>query len=261
MAEEPGSGDNMTTRTQFTLYPAIDVLKGKCVRLFKGDYNASTTYSDAPAEVAKRWLGEGANWLHVVDLDGAKAGRSINESVISDVVAAANEAGAKVQVGGGIRSYEAIDRWLSLGVSRVIIGTAAMDSKWMEGAVSRFGQNSIVAGLDGRNGKLAVQGWTEQTNITLEEIGASLFEIGVHYALVTDVERDGTLSGANLELSKRVQKVSGLSVIASGGIRHVEDVLAASDAGLAGAIAGRSLYDGTLHLWDTLSRLKEAGAC
>jgi phosphoribosylformimino-5-aminoimidazole carboxamide ribotide isomerase len=251
----------MTEQAQFILYPAIDILNGKCVRLLKGDYDQSTIYSDLPAEVAKKWFRDGANWLHVVDLDGARTGCSINEPVIGKIVSVARKIGANVQVGGGIRTYEAIDSWLSIGVSRVIIGTAAMDVKWMEGAVSRFGQDSIVAGLDGRNGKLAVHGWIEQTNVTLVEIGTSLFQVGVRHALVTDVERDGTLSGANLELAKRVAEVSGLAVIASGGIRNLDDILAANEAGLAGAIAGRSLYDGTLQLKETLLRLKEAGAC
>ncbi len=251
----------MTTENEFTLFPAIDVLKGKCVRLLKGDYEASTTYSDSPFEVANQWLQAGASWLHVVDLDGAKAGNSVNESVISEIVVRAHEAGGKIQVGGGIRSYEAIDRWLSIGVTRVIIGTAVSNIEWMEGAVSRFGQDSIVAGLDGRDGKLAVSGWTEQTDITLEGIGTSLFQNGVRHALVTDVNRDGTLSGANLELAKQVQTASGLSVIASGGIRNLEDVLRAFKEGLAGAIVGRSLYDGTLNLKEAILRIKEEKSC
>ena len=245
----------------FTLFPAIDILQGACVRLLKGDYDASTKYNSQPANQAEKWLDEGAKWLHVVDLDGAKAGYSVNEHAVAEIVRIACASNAFVQVGGGIRTYEAIERWLQVGVTRVIIGTAAENIEWMAGAVERFGQDAIVTGLDGRQGKLAVDGWTRQTDTTLEGLGSDLFGAGVRHALVTDVDKDGTLSGANLELASKVQAVSGLNAIASGGIRNLEDVLAAQVLGLAGAIVGRSLYDGTLNLREALRALKEGESC
>ncbi len=249
------------TMQQFTLFPAIDILQGACVRLLKGDYEASTQYNASPANQAGKWLDEGAKWLHVVDLDGAKSGYSVNEQVVSEIVRAAGMSHAHVQVGGGIRTYEAIDRWIQVGVARVIIGTAAENVEWMAGAVERFGQDAIVVGLDGRQGKLAVDGWTKQTETSLDGLGAALHAIGVRHALVTDVDKDGTLSGANLNLASKVQSASGLSVIASGGIRNLDDVLAAKALGLAGAIVGRSLYDGTLNLQEALCAVKEAESC
>ncbi len=251
----------MTRVEPFTLFPAIDILQGACVRLLKGDYHASTQYNQLPVDEARRWLNEGASWLHVVDLDGAKSGHSVNEQVVSLIVSTAAKWHAKVQVGGGIRTYEAIKRWLFLGVDRVIIGTAAQDIDWMRGAIEQFGSASIVVGLDGRQGKLAVDGWTTQTDTTLDTLGASLYSVGVRHALVTDVDKDGTLSGANLALASQVQSASGLMVIASGGIRNVEDVVAAKMMGLSGAIVGRSLYDGTLRLREAIHALKGESSC
>lgn len=241
---------------QFTLYPAIDLLGGSCVRLFKGDYEQKTAYSDEPAEVARRWLAAGARFLHVVDLDAAKSGLPTNQSAILQIVAEASAYGASVQVGGGIRSYDAIAAWLDAGVTRCVIGTAARRVDWMEKAVARFGSDAIVVGLDGRNGQLAVNGWVEQTNVSLVSIAKQLAEVGVRHALVTDVDKDGTLTGANLTLARDIQ-ATGLKAIASGGIRDCADILAAAQSGLFGAIAGRSLYDGTLNLAETLHALAD----
>lgn len=240
----------------FTLFPAIDVLEGRCVRLFKGDYAAKTEYSQDPAGVAAKWCEQGATYLHVVDLDGAKAGAGVNGDVIGQIVATAADHGAKVEVGGGIRTSAAIDAWLSRGVARVVIGTASRNIALMQSFVEQFGADAIVAGLDGRDGKLAVDGWLEQTDTSIVELAKQLYEVGVRHALVTDVERDGTLGGANLELAQAVQ-ATGLGAIASGGIRDAADVLAAANAHLAGAVAGKSLYDGTLDLADVLAALRE----
>jgi phosphoribosylformimino-5-aminoimidazole carboxamide ribotide isomerase len=239
----------------FQLFPAIDVLQGACVRLQQGDYGRSTTYAARPVDAAARWLAQGAGWLHVVDLDGAKSGLSTNTEVIAEVVREANAAGVRVQVGGGIRDYETMERWLTIGVIRCVIGTAALDTVWTSGAVERFGSDAVIVGLDGRNGQLAVNGWLEQTQVSLVDIGRRLYEVGVRCALVTDVERDGTLNGANLQLAAAVQIGTGLQTIASGGVQNLDDVLAARDAGLAGAIVGRSLYDGTLSLEQAYARL------
>lgn len=238
----------------FTLYPAIDILGGACVRLFKGDYGASTEYEADPRKVAARWLEEGGRYLHVVDLDAAKSGQPVNHEVIGDIVKLAAEAGSSVQVGGGIRDEEALGRWLDLGAARCVLGTAALDTALMERLIERFGPEAIIVGLDGRDGKLAVKGWTVQTDVTLVEVAEGLVRLGIRNALVTDVGRDGTLQGPNLELASSVA-TAGLAAIASGGVRNLTDVLAARSAGLAGAIAGRSLYDGTLSLREAVTAL------
>lgn len=239
----------------FALYPAIDVLDGACVRLLRGDYNAKTEYSQHPRSVAERWLTAGAQWLHVVDLNGAKSGLTDNFAAIQEVVEAALAVGARVQVGGGVRTYETLERWLNVGVTRCVVGTAALEPGWAAGAVNRFGSEAVVVGLDGRGGKIAVRGWLEQTDVTMVETAAQLAADGVAWALVTDVDKDGTLSGANLALATAVQDASGIRTIASGGVRDLTDVLAAREAGLAGAIAGKSLFDGTLDIRAALAAL------
>ncbi len=242
----------------FHLYPSIDVLDGACVRLLRGDYDAKTEYGQNPAEMAKRWISAGAKWLHVVDLNGAKNGTTDNFDAIREVVSVAVAAGCNVQVGGGIRSYETLSRWLTAGVTRCVIGTAALDPEWAKGAVERFGSDAIVVGLDGRDGKIAVRGWLEQTDVTMVDMARRLADVGVRFALVTDVERDGAMTGANLALTQQVQRESGIHTIASGGIRSMEDVLAAQRAGLAGAIAGRSIYNGSLDVAKTIAELERA---
>lgn len=246
---------------QFELFPAIDILDGKSVRLLKGDYEARTEYNRDPVDVAEGYMNEGARWLHVVDLNGAKSGRVENQQAIARIVEQAAKASVSVQVGGGIRTLDTMARWLDLGVTRCVVGTAALDAQFVTGAVERFGSSSLVVGLDGRNGKLAVHGWIEQTELSLVELAQSLYKQGVRHALVTDVERDGTLNGANIQLAKEIQAASGLLCLASGGIRNVADVLAAMRAGLAGAIAGKSLYAGSLSVKDALNRLEVEAKC
>ncbi|WAH35908.1 1-(5-phosphoribosyl)-5-[(5-phosphoribosylamino)methylideneamino]imidazole-4-carboxamide isomerase [Alicyclobacillus dauci] len=244
------------TAARFVLYPAIDILGGRCVRLFKGDYAAKTEYSEDPVAVARQWCESGATFLHVVDLDGAKQGQSVNRDVIEGIVEAAKSYGAQVEVGGGIRTSDAIEDWLACGVARVVIGTASRNVEQMAVWVSEFGADRLVAGLDGRDGKLAVDGWIEQTDTPILELAKALYEAGVRHALVTDVERDGTLSGANLDLAASVEGI-GLHAIASGGIRDEEDVIAAMQRGISGAVAGKSLYAGKLDLKRVLTRLAE----
>jgi len=222
------------------------------VRLLKGDYAAKTEYAKRPRDAAERWLTAGADWLHVVDLDAAKSGRATNAAAIADIFAAATEVGGHVQVGGGVREFEDIQAWLDLGATRVVVGTRALDVAWMAEAVRQFGGDALVAGLDGRGGKLAVRGWLEQTEVWLTDLATELVAVGVKHALVTDVDRDGTLLGANLKLAAAVQ-ACGLQAIASGGLRDIDDVQAAITAGLCGAIAGKSLYDGKMAASEALA--------
>jgi phosphoribosylformimino-5-aminoimidazole carboxamide ribotide isomerase len=250
----------MSETTAFQLFPAIDILGGRCVRLLRGDYGAGTEYYDNPVEAAVRWMEQGTQWLHVVDLDAAKSGSPENTEVIAAIVREAAARGVQVQVGGGIRTLETMQHWLDAGVTRCVVGTAALDVEWVAAAVARFGSGSLVVGLDGREGKVAVKGWLEQTETSIPELARQLYQVGAQYALVTDVERDGTLQGANLALAREVQE-AGLQAIASGGIRGLEDVLAARDAGLAGAVVGRSLYDGRLSLAEAFAVLKGEPTC
>ncbi|QSO55095.1 1-(5-phosphoribosyl)-5-[(5-phosphoribosylamino)methylideneamino]imidazole-4-carboxamide isomerase [Alicyclobacillus curvatus] len=253
-AKSDAKSDGQRAREPFTLYPAIDILGAACVRLFKGDYAASTTYEANPRAVAQRWLDQGARFLHVVDLDAAKSGSPVNRDVIRDIVKLTEAVGASVQVGGGVRDEDAMNAWLQIGVTRCVIGTAALDTNLMARFVERFGGDRIVAGLDGRDGKLAVRGWIEQTDISLVDVARQLYGLGISSALVTDVQKDGTLQGPNLELARAIAE-TGMAAIASGGVRNLEDILAARDAGLSGAIAGRALYDGTLNLAEAVQTL------
>lgn len=248
-------------KVPFELFPAIDILDGSCVRLLKGDYEAKTEYSFDPEEVALRYMEEGAHWLHVVDLNAAKSGQVENDQAIEKIALLAAKYNVSVQVGGGIRTLDTLARWLDLGVTRCVVGTAVLQRDFMEAAVANFGADALTVGLDGRNGQLAVRGWLEQTDISLVSLARSLYEQGVRHALVTDVERDGTLQGANIELAKQIQADSGLLCLASGGIRNVDDVLAAKRAGLAGAIAGKSLYTGALSVKEALRQLEVEHEC
>lgn len=256
-----------TTRAQgFDVYPAIDVLGGVCVRLREGDYAEATTYSEDPREVAQRWLAAGAHWIHVVDLDGARDGVSVNRAAIAAVIEAASAAGATVQVGGGIRTLATIETWLDAGAARCILGTVITDDEFMREAVRAFGGDRLVAGLDGRDGKLAVRGWLEQTELELVEVARRLADIGVRTAIVTDVRRDGTLSGANIGWAHDIMNATGIGCIASGGVRDLSDITAAKAAGLTGVIAGKALYDGRLDLAEALVEAvsdagEEASSC
>ncbi|MDQ0190038.1 1-(5-phosphoribosyl)-5-[(5-phosphoribosylamino)methylideneamino]imidazole-4-carboxamide isomerase [Alicyclobacillus cycloheptanicus] len=251
-----------TRRSPFEVYPAIDILGGKCVRLREGDYGQATQYNDDPVAVAHQWLAAGARWIHVVDLDGARDGRSLNEPVIGAIVREATQCGARVQVGGGIRTHQALEAWLAAGVSRCILGTVILDTTFMAEAVRRVGGAHLVAGLDGRDGKLAVRGWLDQTEQSLVDVASALAHLGVQTAIVTDVRRDGTLQGANVAWARDLQRATGMRCIASGGVRGLGDVQAAMQAGLAGIIVGKALYDGRIDLEAALSlAAKGDGVC
>jgi len=257
----PEPQKNPSSTVKFEVYPAIDIYQGHCVRLLKGDYNRLTEYHESPLEVAQGFVAAGAHWIHAVDLDAANTGGSENRGVIAELAAYCRGAGVCLQVGGGIRSGDAIASLLQLGVTRCILGTAARDTNWVASQVRRFGSSCIIAGLDGRDGKLAVQGWREQTGVSLVELSRRLAAVGLERALVTDVNQDGTLTGPNLTLASEIQQASGMAVIASGGVGSTGHVLAAQTAGLAGAIVGRALYDGRIQLADLLRQIREGEAC
>jgi phosphoribosylformimino-5-aminoimidazole carboxamide ribotide isomerase len=230
----------------FTIYPAIDLRGGKVVRLKEGDPARMTSYSDDPAETAKRWMDAGTAWLHVVNLDGA-FGESDNAN--RDALESVLKLGVRVQFGGGMRSLEAVDAVLSLGVSRVVLGTIAIEQpEIVRGALSRFGAECIAVGIDVRDGLVRTRGWKDNSGIPALDLALQMTSFGLATVIFTDVSRDGLGSGLNIPATRELSEKSGLDVIASGGVHTIEDVVAAKDAGLAGCIIGRALYDGTVEL-------------
>jgi len=232
------------------VYPAIDIRGGRCVRLVEGDFARETAFDADPAEAAKRWAAAGAEWIHVVDLDGAVAGKSVNTDAIERIVSAVD---IPIQLGGGIRSAADGNTALDLGVKRVIFGTAAIrDPRVVADFASRAGDR-LAVGLDARDGKLAADGWLQQTDIRAVDVARSLTASGVRHIIYTDIRRDGTLSGPNLEALGELIDIAGPAVIASGGIGSLEDIDAVRLAGAAGVIIGRALYDGRVDLGEALS--------
>jgi phosphoribosylformimino-5-aminoimidazole carboxamide ribotide isomerase len=234
----------------FTIYPAIDVRGGKVVRLQEGDPARLTAYSADPAETARRWLNAGASWLHVVNLDGAfgendHANRAALEAILA--------LGAQVQLGGGLRSLDSIEQALNLGVSRVVLGTLAVEQpNVVAEALVKFGADRIAVGIDARDGLVRVRGWKEDSGILATDLARQMGNVGLRTVIFTDISRDGLGSGLNIPSTRAVAESSGLKVIASGGVHTLQDVRAARDAGLAGVIVGRALYEGTIDLQEVL---------
>jgi phosphoribosylformimino-5-aminoimidazole carboxamide ribotide isomerase len=235
----------------FTVLPAIDVLEGRVVRLAQGRREAVTIEGGDPAELAARYVAEGAEWLHLVDLDGAFSS-SPSAGLVARVVAAAD--GVPVQVGGGYRSLEAIDAGLAAGAARVMVGTAALEEGFLERAAARFGEGLVVA-VDVGDGRVAVDGWTSETDVRPAELAARCAEAGVRRLLVTATRRDGSLAGPDLELLAAVLP-AGLPVLAAGGIASVADLLALRDLGCEGAIAGSALLAGRFTLPEARAALE-----
>ncbi len=235
----------------FTIYPAIDLRGGKVVRLKEGDPARMTSYSDDPAETARKWLGKGASWLHVVNLDGAFGeGDNANRAALESIL----KLGAHVQFGGGMRSMESIVDVLKLGVSRAILGTIAIEQPAIVAdALTRFGADKIAVGIDERDGLVRTRGWKDNSGVSAIDLALQMRTVGLGTVIFTDVSRDGLGSGLNIPSTRELAERSGLDVIASGGVHTIDDVRAAKDAGLAGCIIGRALYDGTVDLNEVLS--------
>ena len=243
------------------LIPAIDIKNGRCVRLRQGDLeNNITVYSDDPVAVARQWADLGAERLHIVDLDGAATGRPVNAALIRDMV---NEVSGEMEVelGGGLRSLEQVERYIDAGVSYAVIGTAALKRPgFLHEACSNFGGQIIVA-LDARDGLVATDGWQNTTAIKAVDIARKFESYGVEAFLYTDIARDGMLTGCNVEATAELARAVGVPVIASGGVRDIEDIrriLAVEKDGVCGAILGRSLYEGTLRFEDALALVEAA---
>jgi len=228
------------------LYPAIDLRGGNCVRLHQGDYGQETVYGSDPAAMARHWIDQGATWLHVVDLDGARAGKPVQLETVAQIVAAAGK--VPVQLGGGLREEAHIRQALDAGVSRVILGTRALrDAEWA-GNITRAHPGKVVLGLDAREGRVAAQGWLETDSLTVAEVLDRAKDWPLAAIVFTDIGRDGTLKGCNVEATAEVARLASVEVIASGGIGSLEDILAVAKAGLPGCIVGRALYDGRVDL-------------
>ena len=239
------------------LFPAIDIRNGRCVRLTEGKFECETVFAEDPAEMAVRWADAGAEYLHVVDLDGALAGQSSNTEVIKRILAKVK---IPVQVGGGIRTLANIENMLALGVTRVILGSVAVrDPELVREACQKF-PGQVVVGIDAKNGEVAVEGWGIGGGIGAIELAKKMAAVGVEHIIFTDISRDGMLSGVNVEATAELAKASGVKVIASGGVSSLADLkaLQVHEAdGIEGCIVGKAIYTGALDLKEALAALKE----
>lgn len=232
------------------LLPAIDILEGRAVRLAKGDYNAVTVYNDKPELQAQLFEEDGAEWIHVVDLDGAKSGSPDNIEVVRRILSATK---LKVEVGGGVRSLEVADRLLDAGATRVILGTALVrDPEFAQAAIEKFGSDALVAGIDAKSGEVAVTGWTEGAGIAAAELARRMAALGYEHLVYTDIARDGMQTGVDPLAYADMAEAFGNPVIVSGGIATAADIRALGGIadGVEGVIAGRAIYEGTLTVAD-----------
>lgn len=235
------------------IFPAIDIKGGQVVRLTQGDYDKVDVYSNSPAEIAKQFKQKGARNLHMVDLDGARDGLAVNVEPIKKVV---EQGGLFTQLGGGIRSEEQIARYLDIGIGRVILGTAALENfSWLTEMVKKYAER-IAVGVDARDGKVAVKGWFELTDVDSIDFCKRLEDIGVRTIIYTDISRDGMGVGTNLEIYKTLSQAVNCDIVASGGISFMNELKALSDAKTYGAIVGKALYTGTLDLEEVLNVCK-----
>ena len=234
------------------VFPAIDIRKGKCVRLTEGRFDKETIFGDNPEEMAKKWASLGAEFLHVVDLDGALAGKSVNLSAIEAIVKSVD---IPVQLGGGIRTLENIEELLSLGVSRVILGSVAVKNpNLVREACKKYGDR-IVVGIDARDGSVAVEGWGVSGGVEADTLAKQMAEVGVKRIIYTDISRDGMLNGVNVKATARLAKLSNIAVIASGGVSSIEDIKAVKvveSSGVEGVIVGKAIYTDSLDLREAL---------
>ena len=235
------------------LLPAIDLFEKKAVRLYKGDYANMTVYSENPIEIARDFESKGCTYIHMVDLEGAKDGTTPNISVVEQV---ARETSLFVEIGGGIRTMETVERYLGAGVSRVILGTAAVnDEAFLRAAVKQYGEK-IAVGADVKDGYIAIKGWLEKSAVTLEDFLQKMEAIGVRNVICTDISKDGAMRGTNLELYRQLSEKYGLDITASGGVSTLEDIRQLRQMDIYGAIIGKAYYTGAIDLKDALEAAK-----
>ncbi len=239
------------------LYPAIDLKDGNCVRLTQGLFEQAKIYSHTPADMAKEWENQGATFLHLVDLDGALAGRSVNDPAIRSILKAVS---IPVQIGGGIRSRDGVASMLDLGVKRVIIGTkAAKNPEFIGEVVEEFGTDCIVAGIDAKDGKVAIEGWEKLSCLSALDLCKKMKDFGVQHIVYTDISRDGMLTGPNVPATKELTRETGLDIIASGGVSSMEDLRRLYEEGIKGAIIGKALYEKRIDLLEAIRCFETEG--
>ncbi|MDO8462419.1 MAG: 1-(5-phosphoribosyl)-5-[(5-phosphoribosylamino)methylideneamino]imidazole-4-carboxamide isomerase [Deltaproteobacteria bacterium] len=231
------------------LYPAIDIKDGKAVRLTQGEFNQMKVYFDDPVEAAKKWIAAGAQWLHVVDLDGALTGEPKNTGVIESILQSVE---VPVQIGGGIRNEEIAEIYLTLGAGRIVIGTAAIEDPDLIQILCEGYPERVAIGIDAKDGKVAVKGWKETTDQTAMALAQQCEEMGANTIIYTDIKRDGMMNGPNFEALEKLCESVGIPIIASGGISSLEDLKKLKEAGIEGAILGKALYEGKLDLKEAL---------
>lgn len=234
------------------LYPAIDLHDGKCVRLYKGDYNQVTEYGD-PVAQAKKWKSLGATYLHLVDLDGAKEGKSLNLESVEKII---KEVDIKVELGGGIRTLSHIENILSIGVDRVILGSSALNIDFVKKAIEKYGNDKIVVGIDCKNMMVATRGWLDVSEINAIDFAKKLKNVGVKTIIFTDIAKDGTLEGINANQTKKLIDETNLNVIASGGAKSIDDIIKAKEINAFGIILGKSIYSGAIDLKEAIEKFE-----
>lgn len=233
------------------ILPAIDIKDGNCVRLYKGDFATAERVADNYMQTAKRFVSDGAKWIHMVDLDGAKEGKPVNSDIFVDV---AQNTELKVELGGGIRSLDTVEYYISKGISRVILGSIALkDPQIVINSVKEYGDR-IAVGIDSKNGMAAAEGWLEASEVSYIQLALQMIEVGVKNIIFTDISKDGTLSGVNLEQLGALKAAADgrCNIIASGGVRTIADITACKMLGLYGVICGKSIYSGTLDLKEAI---------
>ena len=236
------------------ILPAIDILGGECVRLFKGEYGTARKVASSAVETVKSFEKDGAEFIHLVDLDGAKEGTTVNRELFYSLAKMTN---VPLELGGGIRNMETVDAYINGGISRVILGSAALrDREFLKKAVDKYGEK-IAVGIDAKGGKVSVAGWLDDSDVDYIEFAKEMEKEGVKNIIFTDISKDGTLAGPNLEQLGALSKAVKCDITASGGVHNIEDIKNLKDMNLYGAIAGRSLYDGTLNLREAVELTKK----
>lgn len=236
------------------IFPAIDLYGGKAVRLYKGDYSQMTVYSDNPIEIARDFESCGAEYIHMVDLEGAKNGDTPNLGIVGEI---AEKTDLFVEIGGGIRSMDVLDKYFSVGASRAILGTAAVsDEDFLKAATQKYGEK-IAVGADVKDGYIAIKGWIEKSAYTLDAFFAKMQDLGVKTVICTDISKDGAMRGTNLEMYKSLSEKYTVNIIASGGVSTLDDVRALTDMKLYGAIIGKAYYTGAIDLREAIKVAKD----
>lgn len=236
------------------LYPAIDLKDGQCVRLLHGDMEKATVFGDDPAAQAAKFEAAGCEWVHLVDLNGAFAGEPVNAAAVEAILARIK---VPAQLGGGIRDMATIERWISRGLSRVILGTVAVENPELVREAARAFPGKVAVGIDARNGKVATKGWATETDVMVTDLAKSFEDAGVSAIIYTDIMRDGAMQGPNIDATEALARAVTIPVIASGGVSSLPDLIKLRDTGvIAGAISGRAIYDGVLDLGEALKALR-----